>query len=101
MYKEAILLSGPIIGFGAFLYETTKIENVYFRKNSKNEQVFRPFGLMEFLIAPLSFNKEKAKTVWAMYPDLSVKDRIQFLRMNWIVTTTIGLATSSLIYALL
>lgn len=101
MYKEAILLSGPIIGFSAFLYETTQIENVYFRKNSKNEKVFKPLGLVEFLVAPLAINKEKAKTVWAMYPNLSLKDRIQFLRMNWVVSTTTGLLVSGLIYTLL
>lgn len=100
-YKEAILLSGPIVGFAYFLYETSKIENVYFRKDSNNQKVFRPGGLMEFLVAPFSIKSEKARTVWAAYSGLTIKERIDFLKMNWLVTTTIGSATSLILYKLI
>jgi len=77
-------LIGSVIGFSIFLAGTISIGKVYFRPN------FTIWGLLDYLMAPFSFGTNKFKTIWALYPGLSLWARIKLLQLNWVAMTILG-----------
>lgn len=78
---------GGLIGFSLFVYETTQIGGIYYKIDKDHNKKFVPTAINDFIRAP--FNKYTG--VWATHPNASVLDRIDKLKMNWIVMTTFGM----------
>ena len=89
---------GSIIGFSVFLINTTRIGGVYFRPNQNNKKKFTLSGLNHFLIAPFCYKTEKFKTMWALYDELTLRERIDYLQLNWIFTTVSCSILFSILY---
>jgi|AntRauTorckE6833_2_1112554.scaffolds.fasta_scaffold32338_1 hypothetical protein len=92
---------GAVIGFLVFIAGTISIGGVYTRPSVENIPKFKFDGLIEFIKAPFMIGTETFKTVWALYPDLDIFDRLGMLQLNWVAIVGVGVGIgATLTYAI-
>lgn len=86
---------GGLLGFSYFLYQTTRIEKIYYRPNENGQNKYNIYGIIPFLINPF-----KSKFLWINLSYLrdsrngNLSDRLKkqwdILKLNWMIMTLIG-----------
>ena len=86
-------ITGGVIGFIAFLYETTTIGNTYVREDNQKRKVMTSKGLVALLKSPFTkqYYSIAAHIVMSCRNDKKLLYKnLHLLRLNWIFMVLVG-----------
>jgi len=89
---------GPVIGLCAWLVGVCSLDGVIFRKDVEGVKRFRPGNLWPYIKLPFEFGSYE--TAWAMFPGLSLIDRLTLLNLNWVAMVGAGAVGSFIWWAI-
>jgi hypothetical protein len=90
-------LIGLIVGLGLWYNNISTMEGVMERPDENGNQISTPANILEY--AKLPFNKDKLDIAWATVPDISVKDRVNLLGLNWVVVAGVSTVVTTVTIA--